>query len=41
MAQFSLLSDFFAVKQAIASRFEGKDKVIAINHKALDLGLSL
>ena len=30
-----------AVKQAIASRFEGKDKVIAINHKALDLGLSL
>lgn len=29
------------VMAAIASRFEGKDKVIAINDKALDLGLSL
>ena len=29
------------VMQAFASRFAGKDKVIAMNEKALDLGLSL
>ena len=30
-----------AIMSAIAARFAGKDKVIAINDKALDLGLSL
>ena len=30
-----------AIMQAIAARFAGKDKVIAINDKALELGLSL
>lgn len=30
-----------AVKEAIAARFAGKDKIVAINHKALDLGLAL
>lgn len=29
------------IREAISARFEGKDKVIAINHKALDLGLTL
>ena len=29
------------IMQAFASRFAGKDKVIAMNEKALDLGLSL